>query len=489
MLTQYFGGSQKKYEDSLEKQGITDEQVREELKSTLISEKIFAKVGNSAKVTNAEIQAYYASNPDQYGQKPSRDVRHILVASKVLADDLHGQLENGADFAALAKKYSTDPGSNKTGGKLTIERGGTVPPFDKAAFALKVGELSQPVKTQFGWHIIEALTPEKTGTTTPLKSVRKTISDTLLGQKRSDAVTKWLEALKKEYEGKIEYAIGSRAARNRARAGDHQHRLSLEQALGDLQELTAQLRRECPWDAEQTTRTIVPHTVEEAYEVADAAMADDDAKLVDELGDLLYQTFFLSLLLAERGAGDLETVARNAHEKLVRRHPHVFGDAASPGSPGAVKHRWEELKTSQEGRSGVFHDVPETLPALLYARKVQRRAASTGFAFPDLDARVERLEQELDELREELRRTGVPEPETEPDPRVMDELGDVLFLAVGVAQQLNVDPELALRGTSRKFVSRVERAAALAAESGDEWSQLSLDDQFRFYEAAKAELA
>jgi MazG family protein len=265
--------------------------------------------------------------------------------------------------------------------------------------------------------------------------------------------------------------------------------LSLEQALGDLQELTARLRRECPWDAEQTARTIVPHTVEEAYEVADAAMADDDEKLVDELGDLLYQTFFLSLLLSERGAGDLETVARNAHEKLVRRHPHVFGDAASPGSPGRVKHRWEELKTVQEGRSGVFHDVPETLPALLYARKVQRRAASTGFAFPDLDTRVERLEQELDELREELRRAGVPEPETEPDHRVVDELGDVLFLAVGVAQQVNVDPELALRGTSRKFVERVERAAALAAEGGDEWSQLSLDNQLRYYEAAKEELA
>jgi parvulin-like peptidyl-prolyl isomerase len=135
-------------------------------------------------------------------------VRHILVTSKALADDLYGQLKNGADFAALVKKYSTDPGSNKTGGKLTIERGGTVPPFDKVAFALGVGELAEPVKTRFGWHIIEALTPEKAGVATPLKSVRKTISDTLLGQKKSDAVTKWLEDLKKEYEGKIEYASG-----------------------------------------------------------------------------------------------------------------------------------------------------------------------------------------------------------------------------------------------------------------------------------------
>ena len=135
-------------------------------------------------------------------------------------------------------------------------------------------------------------------------------------------------------------------------------------------------------------------------------MADDDAKLVDELGDLLYQTFFLSLLLSERGAGDLETVARGVHDKLVRRHPHVFGDADSPGSPEAVKHRWEELKTEQEGREGVFHDLPEPLPALLYARKVQRRAASTGFASPDVDARLARLHEELDELRAELRANG-----------------------------------------------------------------------------------
>ncbi len=208
VLTQFFGGSQKKYEAALKKQGISAEQVRDELRSTLLSEKIFAKVGDNVKVTEAEIKAYYDSNPQLYAQKASRDVRHILVTSKALADDLHGQVKNGGDFAALAKKYSTDPGSNKTGGKLTVQRGQTVPPFDKVAFALSVGEISEPIKTQYGWHIIEALTEEKAGVSTPLKSVRQSISDSLLGQKKSESVTKFLAGLKKEYEKKITYATG-----------------------------------------------------------------------------------------------------------------------------------------------------------------------------------------------------------------------------------------------------------------------------------------
>ena len=144
--------------------------------------------------------------------------------------------------------------------------------------------------------------------------------------------------------------------------------------LGELRELTRRLRAECPWDREQTARTIVPHTVEEAYEVADAAFADDPAKLLDELGDLLFQVFFLSLLLEEQGEGDLDDVTRAVHEKLVRRHPHVFGDAEAR-TAGRVRERWEAIKAEQEGREGVFHDVPESLPALLLARKV---AASRG---------------------------------------------------------------------------------------------------------------
>ncbi|MDX6517256.1 MAG: nucleoside triphosphate diphosphatase, partial [Gaiellaceae bacterium] len=143
--------------------------------------------------------------------------------------------------------------------------------------------------------------------------------------------------------------------------------MSLTEALLELQELTERLRRDCPWDREQTAKTIVPHTVEEAYEVADAALAGDDAKLLDELGDLLFQSYFLALLLSERGAGDLESVARGAHAKLVARHPHVFGDVEAR-TAGRVRENWERLKTDEEGRQGIFHDVPGVLPGLSYAR-------------------------------------------------------------------------------------------------------------------------
>ena len=261
--------------------------------------------------------------------------------------------------------------------------------------------------------------------------------------------------------------------------------MALADTLLELQQLTERLRRDCPWDREQTARTIVPHTVEEAYEVAEAAVADDPAKLLDELGDLLFQVYFLALLLEEQGRGDLEAVARGVHEKLVRRHPHVFGDAEAD-SAGAVRLRWERLKREQEEREGVFHDVPQTLPSLLYARKVQRRARAVGFEYPDVAGALHDLEDELRELKDAIAAAGgEPAPETEPEPRVFEELGDVLFAAVNVARRVNVDPELALRAMSDRFVARVERAEELAGAEGKRWTELDLDEQDRYFDRAK----
>ena len=258
----------------------------------------------------------------------------------------------------------------------------------------------------------------------------------------------------------------------------------LEQALVELQQLAERLRRDCPWDRAQTAKTIVPHTVEEAYEVADAALAEDDAKLLDELGDLLFQTVFLALLLEERGSGDLAEVARGIRAKLIRRHPHVFGDAELE-TPAAVKGRWEELKREQEKREGIFHHVPEQLPSLLHARKVQKRAASAGFDYPELAGALGDLHDELAELHEAIAEAPERPAETEPDAHVFDELGDVLFAAVNVSRRLDVDPELALRAASRRFVERVERAAELAGEEGLEWESLSLEEQDRYFDRAK----
>jgi MazG family protein len=259
--------------------------------------------------------------------------------------------------------------------------------------------------------------------------------------------------------------------------------VSLAEALVELQELTERLRRECPWDREQTAKTIVPHTVEEAYEVADAALREDDAKLLDEIGDLLFQSYFLALLLEEKGLGSLETAARLVHSKLVARHPHVFGDAEA-STAGDVRHRWERIKRDHEGREGVFHDVPETLPALLHARKAQRRAASVGFEYRDVAGALADLEDELRELRAELPAED-PRPETEPDAPIASEIGDVLFACVNVARRLNVDPELELRRATARFRERVETAERLAAADGQDWVALPLAEQDRYFDQAK----
>ncbi len=247
-----------------------------------------------------------------------------------------------------------------------------------------------------------------------------------------------------------------------------------QDALARLDEITRRLRRECPWDREQDERSIVPHTVEEAYELADAAHRGDDAKLLDELGDVLFQVYFLSLLLEERGAGDLAQVAAHCTEKLIRRHPHVFGEVEVSGSAEVLRN-WDQIKQGEEGREpGVFAEVPENLPSLLYARKVQRRAASSGFDFPGVEGPLAAVREELDEVA-----AAASEAER------FAELGDLLFAAVNVARKLRVDPELALRAAADRFRGRVGAGVDLAASEGRTWNDLDPDSQLAYYARAR----
>ena len=205
---QYFNGDKKKYEKQLKEQGLTERQVRNDLRAQIISEKLFAQVTGVVKVTDAQIEEYYEKNKAQYSQPESREVRHILVKSKAKADDLYDQLKAGADFAALAKKHSEDTGSKANGGKLTITRGQTVAPFDQTAFLLNKNVISRPVKTEFGYHIIQPLADAKPAKVTPLKEVKASIRQQLQQTKKNEAMTKWVEALKEDYEDKVSYAVG-----------------------------------------------------------------------------------------------------------------------------------------------------------------------------------------------------------------------------------------------------------------------------------------
>jgi MazG family protein len=258
-------------------------------------------------------------------------------------------------------------------------------------------------------------------------------------------------------------------------------------ALLDLQRLTERLRRDCPWDREQTAATIVPHTVEEAYEVAEAAASGPGPDLVGEVGDLLFQAYFLALLCAEQDAGGLAEVAEGITAKLVRRHPHVFG-AREAETAGDVRRNWEQIKRDDEGREGIFHDVPAALPGLLHARKVQRRASAVGFDWPEWRGAWDGLESEVAELRAALDAAPEPRAEHEPDRAVVHEAGDLLFAAVNVARLANVDPEIALRASSDRFRRRVEEAERLAAAAGEEWTALAPADQETWYRRAKAAL-
>jgi parvulin-like peptidyl-prolyl isomerase len=203
---QYFKGDEEKYKAALEKQGLTDDSIRDQIRAKLLSEKLYNAILDKVKVTDADIKEYYDSHKGQFLQPESREVQHILVKQKALADEIYAKLKDGDDFAALAKKYSQDPGSKDKGGKFTAYKGKTVKPFDTFVFSAKVGELSHPIKTSFGWHVIEVLSDTKPAAPQPLADAKDQFSGTLLKQKQAQALKDWVKDAESKYP--VTYATG-----------------------------------------------------------------------------------------------------------------------------------------------------------------------------------------------------------------------------------------------------------------------------------------
>jgi MazG family protein len=241
--------------------------------------------------------------------------------------------------------------------------------------------------------------------------------------------------------------------------------------LLDLVRVMARLRGPggCPWDHEQTHRTLARHLLEETHEVLDAIDAGDPDRLRDELGDVLLQVVFHAQMAAEEGTFDVDDVAQATVEKLIRRHPHVFGEVHVTGADEVLVN-WEQIKAEETGEQPVEDDIPPTLPALARASKVQRRAAGWGFDWRTSDGAMAKLREEV----EELAAAGTPEEAEE-------ELGDVLFAAAAVARRLGVDPESALRRTTTKFAGRYERLLARARREGVDLAELGEDELLAYY--------
>jgi len=227
--------------------------------------------------------------------------------------------------------------------------------------------------------------------------------------------------------------------------------------------LARTLREQCPWDREQTHRSLVKYLLEETYEVVDALQALDpddpatDDALMEELGDLLYQIEFHATIAEQEGRFTMADVAQGVHDKLVRRHPHVFGDV-HVADADAVVTNWDAIKRAEKNRTSVFDGVPTAQPSLSYAYAVQRKAAKVGFDWPSVEGALPKIVEEADELREAAA-SGV-------QARVDDELGDLLFAVVNVARHLGVEPEAALRAATQKFRRRFEHVESLATERG-----------------------
>ncbi len=241
----------------------------------------------------------------------------------------------------------------------------------------------------------------------------------------------------------------------------------------------------CPWDLEQTFETIAPYTVEEAYEVADAIARGDRAHLCEELGDLLLQVVYHAQLGAEEKAFDFADVVDGITTKMIRRHPHVFGDDAAR-SAGAAKGFWEKIKAEEKAGkpvkpASILEDVPLPLPALTRAIKLQDKAAAVGFDWPNLGSVLIKMSEELGELEQAVLSGDAA--------HTAEEFGDLLFVMANVARHMKIDPEEALRQGNRKFTRRFQRIEALLAAQGKTPAQSNLDEMDKLWDQAKAEEA
>jgi MazG family protein len=241
----------------------------------------------------------------------------------------------------------------------------------------------------------------------------------------------------------------------------------------------------CPWDIDQTFRTIAPYTIEEAYEVADAIERDDLPGLKEELGDLLLQVVYHSQIASETGAFAFDDVAGAIADKMVARHPHVFGDATIDTAEAQTV-SWEARKAAERAArgtsaepSGALDGVARALPALMRAEKIQKRAARVGFDWKELDPVIDKIEEELGELRAELTAGAMAQE------RISDELGDVLFAVANLARHCKVDPEAALRATNDKFERRFRHIETRLAESGRGPADASLEEMEALWQEAK----
>lgn len=249
-------------------------------------------------------------------------------------------------------------------------------------------------------------------------------------------------------------------------------------------ELARTLRHQCPWDMEQTHSTLVRYLIEETYELVDAISRldpDDPATeedFIEELGDLLYQVEFHAAIAEQEGRFTIADVARTVHDKLVSRHPHVFGDV-TVADAAEVESNWDAIKAREKpARTGIFDGVAESAPALTFAWKVQQRAAKVGFDWPNADGPMEKVTEELGEVASSV---------ADADPEAtMDEVGDLLFAVVNVARHLDVDPESALRDSIHRFRARVTAVESLAAAQGRQMSQMGLAELDELWNRAKA---